>query len=84
MVEFAYNTMHSSTKQTPFFANDGLHSKFGIQSVNKVMNPTTEDWTMWLVDVWAQFISNLEKTQKWFKENVDEHQKEQPNLKVRD
>jgi len=48
------------------------------------MNPTTEDQIMWLVDVQAQLISNLEKMQKWFKENVDEHEKEQPNFKVKD
>jgi hypothetical protein len=85
MVEFAYNNiMHSSTQQTPFFVNHGLHPKFDIQSVNKVMNPTTKDRTMWLVGVWFQLVSNLEKMRKWFKENVDEHQKEQPNFKVKD
>jgi len=85
MVEFAYdNTMHSSTQQTPLFVNHGLHPKFDIQSVNKVMNPTTEDQIMWLVDVWAQLISNLEKMQKWFKENAYEHEKEQPSFKVKD
>jgi hypothetical protein len=51
MVEFAYNNIiHSSTQQTPLFANHGLHPKFDIQGVNKVMNPTTKDWAMWLLD----------------------------------
>jgi len=54
MVEFAYNnTMHSSTYQTPFFANHGLHPKFDIQGVHKIMNLVTKDWAMWLVDVRA-------------------------------
>jgi hypothetical protein len=53
--------MHSSTQQTTLFVNHGLHPKFDIQSVNKVMNPTIEDQIMWLVDVQAQLISNLEK-----------------------
>jgi hypothetical protein len=62
MAEFAYNNiMHSSTQQTTLFVNHGLHPKFDIQSVNKVMNPTIEDQIMWLVDVQAQLISNLEK-----------------------
>jgi len=62
LVEFAYNNiMHSSTQQTTLFVNHGLHPKFDIQSVNKVMNPTIEDQIMWLVDVQAQLISNLEK-----------------------
>jgi hypothetical protein len=52
MAEFAYNnTLDSSTQQTPFFANHGLHPKFDIQGVHKVVNPTIEDRTMWLVDV---------------------------------
>jgi hypothetical protein len=44
MVEFAYdNTVHSSTQQTPLFANHGLQPKFDIQGVHKVMSPTVED-----------------------------------------
>ncbi len=68
--------MHSSTQQTPLFANHGLHHKFDIQGVHKV-----EDWTMWLVDVWVQFISNLEETQRRHKENAYKHQNEQLNFK---
>jgi hypothetical protein len=60
MAEFAYNnTMHSSTQQTPIFANHGLHPKFDIQGVHKVMNPTIEDSAMWLVDVQVQLVSNF-------------------------
>jgi hypothetical protein len=47
------------------------------------MNLEVEDRTMWLVDVRVKFVSNLEKTQKWYKENVDDHRKEQPNFKVK-
>jgi hypothetical protein len=39
---------------------------------------------MWLANVWAQLVSNLEEMQRRYKENVDEHKKEQPNFKVRD
>jgi hypothetical protein len=39
---------------------------------------------MWLTDVQTQLVSNLEKTQRRYKENVDEHWKEQPNFKVGD
>jgi hypothetical protein len=37
---------------------------------------------MWLVNVRTQLVSNLEETQRRYKKNVDEHQKEQPNFKV--
>ncbi len=85
VVEFAYNkTVHSSTQQTPFFVNHGLHPKFDIQGVHKVVNLAVEDWTMWLVDVWAPLVSNLEKTKGQYKDNVDEHWKEQPSFKVGD
>jgi len=30
---------------------------------------------MWLADVQTQLVSNLEKPQKWYKENVDEDYK---------
>jgi len=61
MVVFAYNnTMHSSTQQTHFFTNRDLHPKFDIQSVNKIMNPTSKEWGLWLVDIWIQLVSNLE------------------------
>ncbi len=74
--------VHSLTQQTFCFTNHGLHSKFHIQGVCKVMNPTFEDRTMWLADVRVQLISNLEEIQRRYKENVDEHGKEQPSFKV--
>jgi len=77
MAKFAYNnTVHSSTQQTPIFANHGLYPKFDIQGVHKVMNPATKDWAMWLTNVWVQLVSNTEEAQKRYKENVNEHQKE--------
>jgi hypothetical protein len=48
------------------------------------VNPTIEDQAMWLVDVQIQFVFNLKKTQRQYKENVNEHRKEQPDFKVRD
>ncbi len=85
MEKFAYkNTMHSSTQQTPFFVNHGLHPKFDIQGVQKILNPTIENWTMWLVNVQIQLVFNFEKAQRRYKENANEHWKEQPNFKVED
>jgi len=56
--------MHSSTQQTLFFANHGLHPTFDIQGVHKVMNPTIMNWATWLADVQTQFVSNLEEAQR--------------------
>jgi hypothetical protein len=44
----------------------------------------TEYWIVWLVNIQAQFVSSFEKTQRWYKENVNEHCKEQPSFKVYD
>ncbi len=52
--------------------------------MHKIVNPTIEDQAMWLVDVQIQFVFNLKKTQRQYKENVNEHRKEQPDFKVRD
>ncbi len=42
------------------------------------------DQTMWLANVWIQFIFNFEETQRQYKDNDDEHKKEQPSFKVGD
>jgi hypothetical protein len=39
---------------------------------------------MWLANVQVQFASNFKEAQKQYKENVDEHRKEQPNFKFKD
>jgi hypothetical protein len=62
-----------------FLGKSWFAPQVDIQGVHKV-----EDWTMWLVDVWVQFISNLEKTQRWHKENDYKHRKEQLSFKVGD
>jgi hypothetical protein len=67
-----------------FFCKSWFALKFHIQGVHKVMNPTFENWTMWLVNVQVQLISNLEEVQRWYKKNVDEYRMEQLNFKVAD
>jgi hypothetical protein len=80
---FAYNnTVHSLTQQTSFSTNHGLHPKFDIQGVNKIVNLEAENWIMWLVNTRTQLVFSPEEAQKWYKENVNEHHKEQPNFKV--
>jgi len=64
MAKFSYNMMHSTTQQTPFFANHGLHPRFNIQGVNNVVNLTIEDRIAWLTDIQTQLVSNLEEAQR--------------------
>ncbi len=35
--------------------------------MHKIVNPIAEDEAIWLVNVWAQLIFNLEETQKEYK-----------------
>jgi len=64
MVEFVYvqHIVHSSTQPTPLFANHVFHPKFDIQGVHNIVI------AMWLANIWAQLVSNLEDTQKRYKE----------------
>jgi hypothetical protein len=56
--------MHLAMQQTPFLANHGLHPKFYIQGVNNVVNPIVEDRIVWLADIRAQLVSNLEEAER--------------------
>ncbi len=56
--------MHLSTQQTHFFTNHGLHPKFDIQGVHKVVNLITKDRTIWFVDVQVQLVFNFGKKTK--------------------
>jgi exosome complex RNA-binding protein Rrp4 len=46
------------------------------------VNLVAEDRAMWLVDIRAQLVSNLENVQRQYKENANKHHKDQPNFKV--
>jgi hypothetical protein len=49
---FSYNNMmHSTTQQTPFFANHSLHLRFDIQGGNNVVNLAIEDRVVWLTNI---------------------------------
>jgi hypothetical protein len=37
---------------------------------------------MWLANIWAQIVSSLKEVQRHYKENANEHHKEQPSFKV--
>jgi hypothetical protein len=39
---------------------------------------------MWLANVRIQLVFNFKMTQRQYKENADEHKKEQPSFKVGD
>jgi hypothetical protein len=60
------NIVHSSTQQIFFFVYHGLHPKFDIKGVNKIMNLVVKDQAMWL----AMFEFNLYLTLNKHKSNT--------------
>jgi hypothetical protein len=59
-------------------------SRFYVQSVKKIVNPTLKDQVKWLTNIWTQLVFNFEETQRWYRDNDGEHHKEQPRFKVKD
>ena len=45
LAEFVFNTLNSSTQQTPFFANIGFHPDFDIVITEWTTNPTAVELT---------------------------------------
>ncbi|GGV51932.1 hypothetical protein GCM10010495_81700 [Kitasatospora herbaricolor] len=83
LAEFAYNnTVHSSTQQTPFFANYGYHPRLDTFNFSKIDNPAAEDITNRLSELHAIMKTQLKKTQKRQKINADIYRKKQPQLNV--
>ena len=88
LAEFAYNnSIHSSTQQTPFFANYGRHPKANLfhtpQQVNTIA-PAVEDLATSLSKLQEEMISQLRKAQEQAKKNADKLRKEQPLFKIGD
>ena len=85
LAEFAYNnTVHSSTQQTPFFANYGYHPRLDTFDFSKVDNPAAEDMANRLSELHAIMEAQLKKAQERQKINADAYRKEQPQLNVGD
>lgn len=85
LAEFAYNnTVHSSTQQTPFFANYGYHPRLDTFDFSKVDNPAAEDMANRLSELHAIMKAQLKKAQERQKINADVYRKEQPQLNVGD
>lgn len=77
--EFAYNnTIHSSTKKTPFYANYGFHPQFNILTPNISQNPSAENQITELHKIHEQLIYNLTNAQKRYKEQADKHRIQHP------
>ncbi|KAH7287498.1 hypothetical protein KP509_32G058600 [Ceratopteris richardii] len=84
-VEFAYNnSVHTSTKQTPFFANYGQHPRMDIQLVNHVKNPAARDKAQYLMEIHKELHEEIHKAQEHYKYYADQHRVQNPSYQIRD
>lgn len=76
--------MHSSTKQTPFFANYGRHPQADPFQVKNVGSPAAEDLAMHLANIHNELTLQLQEAQDRYKDYADHHRKAQPQFKIGD
>ncbi|KAH7427492.1 hypothetical protein KP509_10G046600 [Ceratopteris richardii] len=83
--EFAYNnSVHASTKQTPFFANYGQHPRMDIQLSNHVKNPAARDKAQYLMDIHKELKEEIQKAQEQYKYYGDQHRVQNPSYQIGD
>ena len=74
MAEFAYNnSIHASTKVSPFFANYGFHPRFSISIPETSINPSAKRRAYTLQDVHRDLSFELCVVAKKYKSHADGH-----------
>ena len=85
MAEFAYNnSIHASTKVSPFFANYGFHPRFNISIPETSINPSAERRAHTLQDVHRDLSLELRAVGKQYKAHVDRHRLVAPTFAISD
>ena len=59
LAEFAYNTFHASTQQTPFFSNYGYHPKLELLNLSTNNNPSAKGFVKQLSELQAMLRLQL-------------------------
>ena len=85
MAEFSYNnSIHASTKVSPFFANYGFHPRFSISVPERSINPSAEARAHTLQVVHRDLSLELRAAGKQYKAHADRHRLVAPTFKVGD
>ena len=82
LAEFAYNnTVHSSIKMTPFFANYGFHPCFDPLPIRKSQVPAAEDLAEKLSAILSDLKDNIGRAQEAYKHFADQQRLQPPKFK---
>ena len=85
MAEFAYNnSIHASTKVSPFFANYNFQSRFSISIPETSINPPAKRRAHTLQDVHRELSLELRAAGKKYKAHADRHRMVAPTFAVSD
>ena len=74
--EFAYNnSIHSSTRATPFYVYYGYHPPWCVLETSKLpTNPSAKDHWERLLRIQAEISTHLHRIQQTQKDDADRHQ----------
>ena len=85
LAEFAYNnSIHASTKVSPFFANYGFHPRFNISIPANSVNPSAETRARTLHDVHHDISLELCIVGDQYKDQANRHRLAAPTFAVGD
>ena len=79
MAEYAYNnSLHSTVKMTPFFANYGYHPRTNWPIAEPLWNPTSQYYIQWMTSVHQLCRQGLEKASESMRQYDDKKAKLAP------
>jgi len=79
MAEYAYNnSLHSTVKITPFFANYGYHPRTNWPTAEPSRNPTFQNYVQWMTSVHQLCHQGLEKASETMRKYHDKKAKPAP------
>ena len=85
MAEFAYNnSIHASTKVSPFFANYAFHPRFSIAIPTTSVNPSAETRAHALHNIHRDLSLELRAVGDHYKDQADQHRLAAPTFAIGD
>jgi hypothetical protein len=85
LAEFSFNnSLNSSTRQTPFFANLGYHPTFDINITERTTNPSATDLISRLDIIQSELRAELSHSNDFMAKYYDQHHLPQPPFKIGD